>query len=92
MRFGNVRVEFITYQPSLMLFRSELTASFISAIDFDENEMLVSSAYIVTFVLCNARGKSFLYIKNSSRPRHDPCGMLQYTFAIFDMYSLTLQN
>ena len=84
--------EFTTYQPSLMPFRSELTASFISAIGFDENEMLVSSAYIVTFVLCNARGKSFLHIKHSSRPRHDPCGMLQYTFAIFDMYSLTLQN
>ena len=33
--------------------RSELTASFISAIDFDEYEMLVSSAYMVTFVLCN---------------------------------------
>ena len=47
--------------------------------------MLVSSAYIVTFVLCNAQGKSFMYIKNSSGPRHDPCGMPQFTFAIFDM-------
>ena len=48
LRFGNIRGEFITFQQSLKLFRSELTASFISAIDFDENEMLVSSAYIVT--------------------------------------------
>ena len=36
--------------------------------------MLVSFAYMVTFVLCNAKGKSFMCIKDSSGPRHDPCG------------------
>ena len=44
--------------------------------------MMVSSAYIVTFVLCNTRGKSFMYIINSSGPRHDLCGMPKFTFAI----------
>ena len=57
-----------------------------------EYEMLVSSAYMVTFVLCNAQGKSFMHIKNSSGPRHDPCGTPQFTFAIFVECPLTLQH
>ena len=52
--------------------------------------MLVSSAIMVTFVLCNAQGKSFIYIKNSSGTRHDPCGSLQFSFAIFDVCQFTL--
>ena len=71
---------------------SELTASFIPAINFDKNEMLVLSAYIVTFVLCNVQGKSFMYIKNSSEPRHDPCGTPQFTFAIFVVCPFTSQH
>ena len=78
LRFGNIKGEFITYQV-WSLFRSELTASFISAIDFDENEMPVSSAYIVTFVL-------------SSGPRHDPWRTPQFSFAIFDVCPFTLQH
>ena len=66
-------------------------ASIISATDFDENDMRVSPAHIVTFVLCNALGKSFMYIKNNSGPRHDPCGTPQFTFAFFDVCTYTLQ-
>lgn len=40
-----------------------MIALFISAIDFDGYEMLVSSAYLVTDVLCNAQGISFMDIK-----------------------------
>ena len=78
LRFGNInniKGEFTSYQPSLKPFRSELTAQFFSVIDFDENEILLSSAYIVTFPLCNVQGKSFMYIKNSIGPRHDPCAV-----------------
>ena len=51
--------------------------------------MLVLSAYKVAFVLCNTQGRSLMHTKNSSGPRHDPCGTPQLTFAIFDVCPFT---
>ena len=47
LSFGYIKGEFITFQPNLKPFKYEV---------------LVSSAYMVTFVFCNAQGKSFIYI------------------------------
>ena len=43
-------------------------------ISWDWYQILVSSAYIEVFEFFIANGKSLMYMKNRSSPRHDPSG------------------
>ena len=41
---------------------------------------VVSLAYIITFSFPQNNGKSFIYIRNNSRPKMDLCGTPVFTF------------
>ena len=52
---------------------------------------LVSSANIIIFNKLEALGRPFIYIKNNSGPRIDPCGNPHVTFSSFVLLSLLMQ-
>ena len=63
--------------------------SLFSASDRSSTEVadmynVVSSAYIETFALFKAKGRSFVNIVDSSDPRQLPCGILDNTFIELD--------
>ena len=51
----------------------------------------VSSANIIVFNKLESLARSFMYIKNNSGPRIDPCGTPHVTFCSFVLLLLTKQ-
>ena len=54
--------------------RPEFTFLLMSGIEFDENEILVSSAYMFTSVWFKDKCRSFMYTKKRRGPKHEPWG------------------
>jgi len=90
--FTTLKVNLLPWSHKLRSLRSELIAFVKSVTDLEEKKMLVSSAYIVTSVLCKANGKSLIQIKNRNGPRQGPWGTPYLVSCILGILQFTLQH
>ena len=73
------------------LFNSLFTVEKRTLMSLFSKNRFVSSANIIVFKKFEALGRSFMYIKNNSDPRIDPCGTPHVPFCWFILLSWVIE-
>ena len=87
-----IQRQFIALRPFFQTFQFTVSVSARSPVLLEEQDMLVSSAYIVTVQFFKVNGRSFTQIRKSSGPKNEPCGTSQVMLPILDYAPLILLN